>query len=175
MLVPGNLDSGWMAMAESVDKARLLARIRDGYGAFQALLDRLTPAQITQPNVMDMWSIKDCIAHLIVHEQFALRELDCGLRGEPMDYDERDTDSINADAVIAGQGKTLEEVRAEWERSVAQVLAAIEQLPDDDFTPGSLLERQLGDTIDGAFGNNTYDHYAEHARMIRAWMSGRGL
>lgn len=162
-------------MAEMIDKAELLKRIRAGYMSFQAMLTKLTPVQMTEAKVIEMWTIKDCIAHLIAHEQFALQELDCALRGEPMIYDERDTDSINADTVVNSHLKPLDEVRAEWERSLKQVLDTIESLPDDVFVPGSLLEAQLGDSIDGAFVNNTYDHYADQENMIRAWMSQQGM
>lgn len=161
-------------MVELVDRAELLARIRVGYASFQALLEKVTPAQMVEPNTIDMWSIKDCLAHLIVHERFALRELDQALRGEAMPYDERDTESINADAVISSQRQPLEAIRAEWQQSFEQVLETIGQLSDDDFESGSLLEKRLGDTVDGAFGNNTYLHYAEHEQMVRAWLERQG-
>ncbi len=162
-------------MAENVSKAELVKRIRAGYADFHAMLATLSPAQIVAEKLLDLWSIKDCIAHLIAHEQFALTELDYALRGERMDYDERDTDSINADAVIDSHQKPLDQVLAEWDRSFQQVIAAVEALSDQHFALGSALQDNLCDTVDGAFGNNTYQHYAEHLQRIRERLGRQGM
>src|SRR5262249_48435238 len=153
-------------MPDNVGKTELLRRIRAGYGSFQSMLAKLTTAQMTDAAVIDMWTVKDCIAHLIVHEQLALQELSAALHGEAMIYDERDTDSINADAVVNSRHKTLEQVRSEWAHSYQQVVEAIDALSEDDFAADSLVAMRLGDTVDGAFGNNTYEHYTEHETMI---------
>jgi len=41
-------------------------------------------------------------------------------------------------------------------------------LTESDFAPGSALEHALGDTVDGALANNTYEHYVEHLPGLEA-------
>jgi hypothetical protein len=158
-------------MESHINKIELLNRIREARDNFQELLSHLTDSQMVTAGVIGSWSVKDIIAHVIAHEQLALRELDGAKRGILMTSDQLSTDSINADAVEASKSLSLDEIRESWQRSYEQILRAIEALTNEDFEPSGELTQRLEDTIDGAFGNNTYGHYAEHEGHIRAWLS----
>jgi uncharacterized protein (TIGR03083 family) len=159
-------------MEQHVGKSELLKRLDAAHARIDAILARLSPEQRTEVNTVGAWSIMDLIAHVIAHEQRALNELRHALRGERFepDYDE---DDFNEKAVAASRSLSYEQVKANWDRSFAEVVAAIEALSDADFDPSGNVVQMLGDTIDGAFGNNTYDHYAEHMPTIEALLVRR--
>jgi uncharacterized protein (TIGR03083 family) len=157
-------------MESFVDRKELLSRLDFEYRRFRSNIAHLTPEQLQRPGAVGSWSIRDLIAHFIAHEQFALRELQHALRGERYQPDENETDVINARAVIERQGQSLDEVLRAWDESYRQIVAAVEALPDEAFDPSGSVVQLLEDTIDGALGNNTYQHYAEHLPSVMAWI-----
>jgi ribosomal protein S18 acetylase RimI-like enzyme len=161
-------------MDETVDRTELLRRLEREYRRFQGALAALAPEQLEAPGAIDAWSIKDLVAHLIAHEQFALREVRHALRGERFVPDTHDSRVVNARAVAERQHQPAAEVLQAWEASFEQVVAAIQALPDSAFDPDGAVVQLLEDTIDGAFGNNTYEHYAEHLPAVEAWLRQNG-
>ncbi len=161
-------------MDQHIGRAELLARLARSYQRVIATLAPLTPAQLGTPGVVGDWSIKDVLAHFIAHEQFALAELDHARRGQRYEPGMADLDTINARAVAERQGKPAIAVLRDWQASYQQVVAAVQALPEADFDPAGPLAQALGDTIDGALGNNSYEHYAEHLPAIEAWLRALG-
>lgn len=156
-------------MDEFVDRAELLRRLDHEYRRFHTAIARLTPAQLQTPGVVGAWSIKDVIAHFIVHEQFALHELEHALRGERYRPEEPETVIMNDRAVAGRRSQSLDDVLQAWNESYHQVVAAVRSLTDAAFDATGPIVQLLEDTIDGALGNNTYGHYAEHLPAIEAW------
>jgi hypothetical protein len=153
-----------------VTKDELLRRLEDGHATVEAVLARLSDAQMDEPNVVGAWSVKDILAHFIAHEQRALAELQHALRGERMAVDHGSGDEFNAEAVTWRHGQSPAEVRAAWEASYRQVVAAVASLSAEGFNPSGPVVAALDDTIDGALANNTYEHYTEHLSQIEAWL-----
>jgi uncharacterized protein (TIGR03083 family) len=149
-----------------VSKAELLDRLQRDHTRLEAVLDRLTPAQLTAPGAIGAWSIKDLLAHLIAHEQRALEEVRSALRDERLEIDHAANDAFNAGAVTAYRALSLAAVREAWEASYRQVVETVATLPDAAFDPSGPVVAALADSIDGALANNTYAHYAEHRRQI---------
>jgi uncharacterized protein (TIGR03083 family) len=157
-----------------VDQAELLRRLDQEYRRFHATIARLTPDQLHTPGVVGSWSIIDVIAHFIAHEQFALRELAHARQGEVYDPAENDTDTVNGRAVAEHRHRSVDEVLQAWDASYRQVVAAVRALSAADFDPAGPVAQVLDDSIDGALGNNTYDHYVEHLPAIEAWVREHG-
>lgn len=149
-----------------VDKSELLRRLHEGYARYNALLDRLPPEQKTVSNVTGVWSVKDIVAHFIAHEQRALDELRCALQNKAYSFDFSCNDTFNEGAVLAYRMQSYSTVYAAWSRSVESVIAEVSQLTDADFDPNGRVVQALGDTIDGALANNTYQHWEEHGVQI---------
>ena len=162
-----SMDEG---LNQHVDKRELLDRLDREYRRFRLAIAPLTPRQLQTPGVVGDWSIKDVIAHFITHEQFALEELRCACHGEQFQGDTGDSDTMNERAVAAQRQMALDDVLRAWDHSYSQVVAAVTSLSDADFDPAGPTARALDDTIDGALGNNTYGHYAEHLPAIEAWI-----
>lgn len=161
------------AESTKVSRAELLSRLARDHQLLEATLAALTPRQHSAPGVLGKWSVKDILAHLIAHEQQALDELRDARLGERIEIDHASLDLFNAEAVRASHARSYDEVHASWNASYREVVAAVETLPDEDFAPDSPIAQTLGDSIDGALGNNTYAHYAEHRAEIEHWLHGK--
>ncbi len=158
-------------MDTRLTKAEILTRLKAEHDALAAMLAELPLVILLEPNLGGGWSVKDVIAHFILHEQHALAELQHALCGEPLPADEMDNDIANARAVAQSRAQAFIKVKAGWDRSYREVFKALEAIPEAEFEPGSRLERVLGDSVEGTFGNNTYEHYAEHSPAIRSLVS----
>lgn len=156
-------------MGQHVPKTELLDRLEGERVALAAELDQLTPSQLIKPGVVGAWSIKDLLAHIIAHEQRALQEVQCALRGEQLAVDHDANDAFNDQAVTSSDVRTVEDVRSAWEASAREVIDTVVALPDAAFDPSGPVVAVLGDSIDGALGNNTYLHYAEHRQEVESW------
>lgn len=157
-------------MSDYVDKAELLRRLHKSSTRLKALLGRLTAAQALERNAIGDWSVKDVLAHVIAHEQWALQELQYAQRGQHLSVDHSQNDPFNAQAVADSQLLTFDKLFRKWKQSYQPVVAAMEALSDTDFEPSSKMVRALGDSIEGTLGNNTYEHYDGHADEIEAWL-----
>lgn len=156
-------------MESHVNQAELLERLAREHERLEAVLAQFTPEACMTQKVAGGWTIRDILAHLIAHEQRALQELQSAQRGERFVIDHSAIDRFNAEAVQAYRGKSYEDVHTLWNASHHAVLAAVHSLPAADFAPTSLTVTTLDDTIDGALGNNTYEHAAEHRQEIERW------
>jgi hypothetical protein len=155
-------------------RTALLDRLERERVALAAELDKLTPRQLIKPVVVGTWSIKDLLAHIIAHEQRALQEVQCALRGEQLTIDHDANDTFNDQAVTSSEVRTVEEVLSAWEASAREVRDTVVVLPDAAFEPSGPVVAVLGDSIDGALGNNTYLHYAEHRQEVESWRRRAG-
>ncbi|OZB94197.1 DinB family protein [Paenibacillus sp. XY044] len=158
-------------MDDFVGKDELLRRLHHGYKEFNEGIKRLSPEQMETPGVNGKWSIKEVIAHFIAHEQFALTEIRYALAGKSYEPEETDINIFNEQAVTVRRNQSLEQIIQAWDASFRQVVTVIEELPESTFEPFGEFTRVLGDTVDGALGNNTYQHYAEHLSTIKNWIS----
>ena len=79
---------------------------------------------------------------------------------------------------------TKQELVTRIERGRGEFLSALADIPDETLTQPNTIGMQEydpngplcaihGDTIDGALGNNTYGHYAEHLPEVQAWLRAR--
>lgn len=155
----------------------LLAAIETEHERLVAVLAQLDHEQLTAPLLHDGWSVKDELAHITFWERrmlFALRPVAEGgsdvtiVPPEIADipYSETWTDDVNEFIYQRNHDRSFADVRADFDRSYPQVLERIATLaPEDIFTPGTLAPS--GDAALVVIGDNTYDHYHEHADSIQ--------
>ena len=162
-------------MATPTTKDDLLALIASAHQRLEASLRTLTDDQINAPLLEGDWSVRDALAHLSFWEQRALY----ALQHEPVDgkaavpeeiadlTGSADwTDAANARVYERNRGRDLSDIRAEFERSYADVLQVIGELSDDDVFSSTKLSRQIGQPVLDLIAGNTYEHYDEHTDAI---------
>lgn len=166
-------------MTEHQTNAALLDKIATSYASFQALVDRVPRARMTEPGFAGDWSLKDVIAHITVYERWTADHLEADARGEkapdivswgPPDGNTADMDVRNAAYHRHFRDTPLDDVLAAAKEHHQRLIAAIEPLADADITePGKFAwtgASSLWDAIEG----NSFEHYDDHQPGVRAWL-----
>ncbi len=151
-------------MNTSSRKTEILEQIRTTRQQFEDVLVRVEPARMTEPGVNGEWSVKDVLAHIAWWEQHLLRRLRTG--NDDLSVEGEDgrvtTDRANAEVYALNRERPLVEVRAEYDASYREVLAAIESLSDDEL---------VSDEVYDAIAWDTFRHYPEHTAMLGKWLA----
>jgi hypothetical protein len=145
-------------------KQQLLDRLENAWADLQASFAGLSEAQMTQPGVTGDWSVKDILAHVTTWEEEALRMLPLILDGQtPPRYADLygGLNAFNAQMSAQKRDLPLAEVLAQLDATHHRLIEVVQRAPDDQITRETRFRRRL--RLD------TYSHYPEHARAIRAW------
>lgn len=163
-----------MTTHDKPTKKEVLARIANGWDAFQAYLNTLTETQQTGPTDAAGWTVKDHVMHLALWEDGVYALLDGQSRPVYMGIDEvmwnsGDYDAINALLQQRYQDKTWADVRTFFQAIHERFIEKIQTLTDEDlllpyshYQPGSTDNSPVINRIIG----NTIPHYAEHKAYI---------
>lgn len=145
-------------------KQQLLDKLENAWADLQASFAGLSEAQMTQPGVTGDWSVKDILAHVTTWEEEALRMLPLILDGQtPPRYADLygGLNAFNAQMSAQKRDLPLAEVLAQLDATHHRLIEVVQRAPDDQITRETRFRRRL--RLD------TYSHYPEHARAIRAW------
>jgi hypothetical protein len=71
-------------MAAAMNKSELVTKMRAIRTEWEALLAQITPVQMTQPNMVEDWSIKDVIFHCTSYARSYVRALEAVLHHDPL-------------------------------------------------------------------------------------------
>lgn len=163
-------------MGEQMGKAELLERLETARSEWEAALAAVPEESMEQSGVIGEWSVKDIIAHVSWSEIEALRVLqDHALVSSETDrLWAMEQDDRNAEVYRQNRDRPLREVLAEARGLYPQLLEAVRGLTEEDLNdparfPGMPADWQPWRIIAG----NTYTHYEEHARNIRAWLDAQ--
>ena len=125
------------------DKTQHIAKLRDEFNRWEALLAGLTEAQITDPKLDATWAIKDVIAHLwswqlrtIARIEAAVenhepvftdwpKNLDPEVRGQPH--------QLNAWLYEANRDKPWSQVYGDWKANFRHLIELAEAIPESDL------------------------------------------
>ena len=162
-------------MAKQTSKAQLLKDIHTERRRLEKTLATLSAAEMVLAGVVGTWSVKDVLAHLAAWERLFLDWYQAGLQSSapatlPVGMGKRAIDALNQEIYTQNQGRSLEEILAEFQASYRQILAVIEAIPEGDMFSrerfnwtGRLV---LADYIAG----NTCSHYAWAMSQISKWV-----
>jgi hypothetical protein len=165
-------------MTEIPTKAELLAEIRREWLLFETLLNGLSEAQMTAPNVEGPWSVKDMLAHLCAWEKVLLDRLGAALSRGAAQYapilSEDDVHRFNAQVYAESQGRSLPAVLLEFRSLYTGVLTTVEALGESFLTQPMPLDYPLDNLIAWQIIRaNTSDHYQEHRLALETWLKGQ--
>ena len=164
-----------------MNKAELLACLREEHQQWQALLDEIGPERMELPGVAGHWSMKDIVGHLNGWHPTLLGPMQAALNGEPKPAPAwpaqlKTDDDINNWIYEWNRERPLSEILAETQQQMQQLLALVKALPDDVRIEPMHEQGQiyhliwLGDErfVPGEF----FDHFHEdHEPDIRAWLA----
>lgn len=158
---------------QELTKQSILDQTRRDWQRLNGILARFDGAALSAPHPPDGWSVADVIGHIAAWEGRMLRWIQTAFRGEALHIPEiASWDAIhraNAESLEANRARPLDALRAEFSGNHAQLLEAIERVPDDAADPWWTL----WDGVDVPFWKlaaaNTYEHYREHLEELEKW------
>jgi len=157
-----------------MNKAELLQAIHDCHEQIEACLDVATEAQLTCcPGPQADWSVKDLIAHLTHWEQDMLTRLGNSALGICPDDE---VDAVNARVYEANKGRSLDDIRGDFRRSLEQIDELVGSLSDEELTDTQRLRLDDGAPLWKYIASETYEHYHDdHLPDVQTWARREGL
>lgn len=171
-------------MAESLTKVQLLAKIKAAHTRLEQTLSHLSPVQLTTPDPVNGWTVKDHLAHLAVWQNGIVALLQHRPRWAAMQVDEatvKQTDMDGLNNLLIEQAKTrpLAEVMTAFQQAHEQMLTVLTLLSDEDLAKSyahyaqSEPDEWSSRPVMGWIVGNTFDHYEEHQSWIEAFLEQR--
>jgi hypothetical protein len=160
-------------MGTTVSKAQLLNDLQDEQAQFNALLDEIGEAHMTQPGIAGNWSIKDILAHLTNWRRRTVARFHAALRHEssfsppwPSNLDE--DDEINAWIYATNRDRPLSDVLEESHAVFEQLVATLSAFPEVELFEPNRFDWLEGEPMSAAaFFGHFHD---EHEPDMRAWL-----
>ena len=163
-------------MIETMTKLRLLDSMQTGHQLFKALIAELNDEQMRLPGVIGVWSVKDILAHIVVHEQRMIDWVTKKLRGEnveapqPYSMPEEELTLLNEQIYQQNRGRSLENLLSDLDTTYLQSIALVESALESTLLDARRFSLQDGEPLWEAVAANSFWHYEEHGRDIRAWL-----
>jgi hypothetical protein len=144
-------------------RARLLKRLTTAWDELGASYAGLSEAELTEPGVMGVWSVKDILGHVATWEEEALKHLPTILAGgrPPRYVALGGIDAFNAQMQEQQHGLRLSDALQQLDNTHRRLIRFIQNVPEAELAPESRFRRRL--RLD------TYGHYPKHAAAIRDW------
>jgi hypothetical protein len=157
-----------------MNREELLDKTRDERARLDAAVSRTSDeALLREPSSPDAWSGKDQLAHIAAWHRVALSRI-TGARPEGIadvadgGYTTETIDEVNERFHRRDRDLSLADVRAEYEDSYVELVAAIEGMSEADLAGHWLAGHPERGTYAEMLGSNTYEHYEEHIPLLEA-------
>jgi hypothetical protein len=147
-----------------MNKQQLLSNLDKAWQQFKESCNGLTEEQMAVPGATGVWSVKDIISHVASWEKEALKNLPLirqGLRTPRYKDLYGGINSFNAKMAEIHSNFSISEIMKESESTHLQLIAYINNSPDELFTSETRFRRRL--RLD------TFSHYPVHTKAILAW------
>jgi hypothetical protein len=150
----------------AVTKAEVLARLEQGRRTLLAALEGLSGKELTDVAVVDHWTVRDLLAHVLAWEEVALQRLELTKSGHASQiewFPAEEVDAQNARFHEAGRSLVLDEVSGRLADTLALIVERVRSMTEEQLS--------VEDTIDRRFWlpHSTYLHEEEHAAQIAQW------
>ena len=164
-------------MGKRLPKAELLQEIDVERSRLNAILEQLTPRQMTQGGAtLAGWSVKDILGHLVGWQQMNLDWYAAGLRGETPEMPApgltwKDIRKLNDRIYRKHHRRSLKAVLADYHAFHQQMLELIEEVPDREFVAvGRFTWTGPTWTLSDYVRANTASHYRWACKHIGKWL-----
>jgi hypothetical protein len=151
-------------------KEELIDKIEQSHSEWEAVLTEVGEDRMTEPGVMDDWSVKDIIAHLSSWQQRVLDRMDADGTGKPLEVLGQTVDEINVAFYARNRELPLKDVLAQARDTYDRFMERVRGLSQEQiFEPGHFTFTKDNPLYDWIAGD-TFEHYDEHSASVRAWL-----
>jgi hypothetical protein len=158
-----------------MDKQELLETMKTTRAGWDALLTEVGEARMTVAGVTGNWSVKDVVAHLTAWEKRTAARLIAVRQGgkpEPAPWPPNTSEEEeNAWIYEANRKRSLRDVLDDSRRVHDQVMKQLQAVTDEDLNEPGRFSWLDGNKLAENIPGNTYEHYQEHAELIRKWLA----
>jgi len=153
-----------------MNKPTLLSSLDSSRQQLLAAIDGLSDDELTQPGVMDDWSVKDLLSHLTAWEAEGVKLLTQARAGKrPAFLDLGNTDTLNAKWYKETKKRPLDRVLADFESVRKQTVKQVEAWSDKELSDPNLFKWLDGNPLWKWIADETFEHEAEHIEQIKQW------
>jgi len=150
------------------DRDELLSRLQESRDELLSAIRGLPEDKLTALLASD-WSVKDIMGHIASWDEFSAGDLRRIARGRLpclAAFREGEVDDWNAFLMRPRRLFPLPQILAEFEEARAEMLAALNDLPEPLLARGTMVRN-----IVAVFAN----HEKDHARQVREWRQAEGV
>ena len=129
-------------MPKPTTKNQILETAQTEWTALEELIATLTVEQITQPNIIGEWAIKDVLSHLTEWEQMVIKWYEIGVKGlfpavPSEEYNWGQLPQLNYAFYLKFREKSVADVQESFKASYKKILNTIQTIPENVlFTRG---------------------------------------
>lgn len=155
-------------------KTELLEALEEERAELQEMLEDLPDEMLLVPGVVGEWSIKDILNHLTFWEGQVVTLVFQAQRGMPKPstahFGKETIDAVNQRWYEEGKDRPLEMVWKDWLGVRKQMIRRVSELSEEDLNHPDRFAWQRGVPLYQWILNDSIDHEAEHADLIREWL-----
>ena len=159
-------------MSKPDSKDQMLKAAQEERDALEALLNTLTTEQMTQPNIVGEWAIKDVLSHLMEWEKMVMSWYVNGLKGKPTFVPSREFNwgqlpQLNHAIYLKHRDKNLADVQKEFKASYKKIIKTIEGIPEKELFTRKIYAWTKNNLLAAYFISCTSSHYRWARTVIR--------
>lgn len=157
-----------------MNKTDVLETIQLAHTSLEDLLAPLSERQFCTATLEGHRSLKDILAHIAAWERLCADSIAELVQGELPSLPEEDDDTRNEQIFLANRDRSLQEVQGDFrdahQHLLRQAEVLFQTLPEEDLNEPRRFPWLEGHSLLAFIAGHSYDHYAEHAEQIRAWL-----
>jgi hypothetical protein len=152
-----------MMPVETSERQNILEKVDNNWSELVETLQSFSEGELTTPNVIGIWSLKDLIGHLETWDRIAITKLDRAERGistswwKDLQPQYASIDEFNEADADHNRHKSIAQLWTELHAAHGEL---VERIKTSDALTAELIHE------------DTYTHYAGHLNDIHAWQQG---
>lgn len=162
-------------MSKPITKQEVIESAQKERAALEDYLATLTPEQMTKPNVIGEWAVKDVLAHLFAWEGMVMQWYETGKKGKlpavPSEkYNWGQLPQLNHEIFLEHRDKPLVEVLKTFKSSYKKILKMVESIPERELFTRNVYPWTNNNLLAAYFVSSTSSHYRWARTTIRKAM-----
>ena len=155
-----------------MNKKDLLALLEDSHERILEAIDGLSTEEMSEPGVIDNWSVKDILAHLTRWEAEVIKMLwqaRQGMQPTSLLNQPHSVDEVNALWREEDQTRSLERILEDFHGVRNQTIRRLEFFTDKDLNDPARYPWLGGQPLWEWVAGDSFQHDEEHLEQLRSW------
>jgi hypothetical protein len=159
-------------MPKPTTKSQIIEAAQLERTALDQFLATLTSDQMTQPNIIGEWAIKDVLSHLIEWEQMVMKWYEAGAQGKipavpSEEYNWGQLPQLNHVIFLKYRDRSLADVQKDFKSSYKKIMKTLENIPEKDLFTRGHYPWTNNNALAAYFISCTSSHYRWARTIIR--------